>query len=262
MVQRGKAHDTRHDTNTTRHDTARHTDARVHDHGYDTRYGKRTQEIRCDKCKENCNKTVRHYLEVVRTLEYVSDGGGYGLIWPSLVDTKFRVTRETQPQRDTKNRLIGILLTRDRLVRVRRDARICFTRVTAHTTPRIFYLITSLPYHPVVFDTRSTAFLRSLLLATVLWQTVGRHFCPSHTIPFNPSVGTFLAGSPSLLSPLYRSPSSSFSSGTARGILRTQHSRFRLSTASSSLRRVLVRADRRNRGTIRMITYFSRFSRT
>lgn len=69
------------------------------------------------------------------------DGGGYGLIWPSLVDTKFRVTRKTQPQGNAKNKLIGISLARERLVRVRR-ARICFTRDTTHH-PRFYVSLTS-----------------------------------------------------------------------------------------------------------------------
>lgn len=183
------------------------------------------------------------------------DGGGYGLIWPSLVDTKFRVTRKTQPQGNTRNRLIGILLTRERLVRVRR-ARICFTHSTTRH-PR-FYVSHLLPYHPVVFSTRSLVFLLSFLLISALRQAIRPPLSLSHTIPFNPLLGTFFARSPSLLSPLSRS---SFSSSTARRILRIPHSRFKLSV-TFLLYRVLVRAHHESRGSIRMIAFFSLFSRT
>lgn len=136
------------------------------------------------------------------------------------------------------------------------DAHAFVSLATPHTTRDSTYH--SLPYHSVVFSMRFPTFLLSFLLTSALRQTIRPLLSLSHTIPFNPLLGTFLARSPSLLSPLF---CSSFSSNTARGILWIPHSRFQLST-TFSLYRVLVRAHHESRGSIRIITFFSRFSRT
>lgn len=130
-----------------------------------------------------------------------------------------------------------------------------------HTPPAILQLSCTLTsvYHPaLVFSTRFSTFLLSFLLTSALRQAARPLLSLSHTIPFNLSLGTFLVRPPSLLSPLL---GSSFSSNTARGFQRIPRSRFKFSDIFS-LCRVLVRAHHEGRGSIRMITFFSRFSRT